>query len=181
MVLLGDWWGLAAIIALITSRLLNIYIIKQRTPPSPSSPSSASSSKLTEYLIPLSPTLSVRMRGRAADLAALTTETYLLAKTAAQGYLEAAAKLTIYLVAVFSGNVSQAGNMALLVLLLGSAGLLGLSNGFMKGVKGKGRVARGQRPPRRETEDAVEWASQQSQVGTVVRDPYPFEGSVEYI
>ncbi|KAI8220018.1 hypothetical protein K4K55_011812, partial [Colletotrichum sp. SAR 10_96] len=187
-------WGLAAIIALITSRLLNIYIIKQRTPPSPSSPSSASSSKLTEYLIPLSPTLSVRMRGRAADLAALTTETYLLAKTAAQGYLEAAAKLTIYLVAVFSGNVSQAGNMALLVLLLGSAGLLGLSNGFMKGVKGKGRVARvwnggdegprtatGQRPPRRETEDAVEWGSQQSQVGTVVRDPYPFEGSVEYI
>ncbi|KAI8152196.1 hypothetical protein KHU50_011744 [Colletotrichum sp. SAR 10_65] len=121
------------------------------------------------------------MRGRAADLAALTTETYLLAKTAAQGYLEAAAKLTIYLVAVFSGNVSQAGNMALLVLLLGSAGLLGLSNGFMKGVKGKGRVARGQRPPRRETEDAVEWGSQQSQVGTVVRDPYPFEGSVEYI
>ncbi|KAL3301586.1 hypothetical protein RB213_003265 [Colletotrichum asianum] len=216
MVLLGDWWGLAAIIALITSRLLNIYIIKQRTPPSPSAPSSPSSSKLTEYLIPLSPTLSVRMRGRAADLAALTTETYLLAKTAAQGYLEAAAKLTIYLVAVFSGNVSQAGNMALLVLLLGSAGLLGLSNGFMKGVKGKGRVARvwngdggegprtatvgsgggtalpgrrrdfdafvqGQRPPRRETEDAVEWGSQQSQVGTVVRDPYPFEGSVEYI
>ncbi|KAI8278400.1 hypothetical protein K4K61_012717 [Colletotrichum sp. SAR11_59] len=174
-------WGLAAIIALITSRLLNIYIIKQRTPPSPSAPSSPSSSKLTEYLIPLSPTLSVRMRGRAADLAALTTETYLLAKTAAQGYLEAAAKLTIYLVAVFSGNVSQAGNMALLVLLLGSAGLLGLSNGFMKGVKGKGRVARGQRPPRRETEDAVEWGSQQSQVGTVVRDPYPFEGSVEYI
>ncbi|KAK2777857.1 hypothetical protein CKAH01_11903 [Colletotrichum kahawae] len=222
MVLLGDWWGLAAIIALITSRLLNIYIIKQRTPPSPSSP--PSSSKLTEYLIPLSPTLSVRMRGRAADLAALTTETYLLAKTALQGYLEAAAKLTIYLVAVFSGNVSQAGNMALLVLLLGSAGLLGLSNGFMKGGKGKGRVARvwngegggdgggggprtatvgsgggtapagrrrdfdafvqqqGQRPPRRETtEDAVEWGSQQSQVGTVVRDPYPFEGSVEYI
>ncbi|KAJ0281415.1 hypothetical protein Brms1b_005022 [Colletotrichum noveboracense] len=220
----GEWefekgrWGLAAIIALITSRLLNIYIIKQRTPPSPSAPSSPSSSKLTEYLIPLSPTLSVRMRGRAADLAALTTETYLLAKTAAQGYLEAAAKLTIYLVAVFSGNVSQAGNMALLVLLLGSAGLLGLSNGFMKGVKGKGRVARvwnggdgggegprtatvgsgggtalpgrrrdfdafvqGQRPPRRETEDAVEWGSQQSQVGTVVRDPYPFEGSVEYI
>uniref|UniRef100_L2GG56 Uncharacterized protein n=1 Tax=Colletotrichum fructicola (strain Nara gc5) TaxID=1213859 RepID=L2GG56_COLFN len=152
------------------------------------------------------------MRGRAADLAALTTETYLLAKTAAQGYLEAAAKLTIYLVAVFSGNVSQAGNMALLVLLLGTAG----RNGFMEGVKGKGRVARvwngsgdegprtatvgsgggtalpgrrrdfdafvqGQRPPRRETEDAVEWGSQQSQVGTVVRDPYPFEGSVEYI
>ncbi|KAF9879561.1 hypothetical protein CkaCkLH20_03104 [Colletotrichum karsti] len=218
MVLLGDWWGLAAITALITSRLLNIYIIKQRTPtPPPPSPPSTSSSKMSEYTIPLSGALTVRMRGPAADLAALTTETWLLSKTAAQGYLEAVAKLAVYMVAVFSGNVSQAGNMVLLVLLLGSAGLLGLSNGFMKGVKGSGRVARvwdetkmaagsgrggeggggqqlrrrrefdafvqGQQRPavqsRRETEDGNggEWGSQ---AGTVVRDSYPFEGSVDY-
>lgn len=123
----------------MTSRLLNIYIIKQRTPPPPA-PSSPS--KMSEYTVPLSSTLSVRMRGPASDLAALTTETWLLPKTASQGYLEAIAKLAVYMVAVFSGNISQAGNMVLLVLLLGSAGLLGLSNGFMKGVKGKGRVAR---------------------------------------
>ncbi|KAL0937439.1 uncharacterized protein CTRU02_207170 [Colletotrichum truncatum] len=140
MILLADWWGLAAIIALITSRLLNIYIIKQRTPPPP--PTFSASSKLTEYAIPLSPNLTVRMRGPASDLAAVTTETWLLSKTAVQGYLEAVAKLAVYMVAVFSGNVSQAGNMVLLVLLLGSAGLLGLSNGFVKGVRGRGRVAR---------------------------------------
>ncbi|KXH42285.1 hypothetical protein CSAL01_11561, partial [Colletotrichum salicis] len=166
MVLLADWWGLASILALITSRLLNIYIIKQRTPPPapppppphPPAPAPAPSAFFTstrnsngngngvippsEYLIPLTPTLKIRMRGPADDLAALTTDAWLLAKTAVQGYLEATAKLAVYVVAIFSGNVSQAGNIVMLVLLLGSAGLLGLSNGFMKGVRGKGRVAR---------------------------------------
>ncbi|KAK2025220.1 hypothetical protein LX32DRAFT_696608, partial [Colletotrichum zoysiae] len=192
-------WGLASILALIVSRVLNIYIIKQRDPPPPppppppTSPSSSSSpAKLAEYLVPLSPTLKVRMRGPAADLAALTTDAWLLPKTAAQGYLEAAAKLAVYMVAVFSGNVSQAGNLALLVLLLASAGLLGLSNGFVKGVRGRGRVARvrdghgaggggggggGGRPGEGDGADAAVW---DAQVGRVIRNPYPFERDVEY-
>ncbi|KAK7455423.1 hypothetical protein Landi51_02627 [Colletotrichum acutatum] len=112
MILLADWWGLASILALITSRLLNIYIIKQRTPPPPSpAPApptpfftsngnggisiSSLPPKLTEYLIPLTPSLKIRMRGPAEDLAALTTDAWLLAKTAAQGYLEATAKLAV--------------------------------------------------------------------------------------
>ncbi|OHE99807.1 hypothetical protein CORC01_04943 [Colletotrichum orchidophilum] len=218
MILLADWWGLASILALITSRLLNIYIIKQRTPPAPapvpppsytgngmgilsSSSSPSSPTKLSEYLIPLTPTLKVRMRGPADDLAALTTDTWLLTKTDVQGYLEAAAKLAVYVVAIFSGNVSQAGNIVLLVLLLVSAGLLGLSNGFMKGVKGKGRVARvwhgdddgagsggGRRGEmgrprgdgREEDTNGTGDPDWDSQVGRVVRDPYPFEGNVEY-
>ncbi|KAK1475867.1 hypothetical protein CABS01_15573, partial [Colletotrichum abscissum] len=233
MILLADWWGLASILALITSRLLNIYIIKQRTPsPPPPPPATAFLAsngngnggiaisslppKLTEYLIPLTPSLKIRMRGPADDLAALTTDAWLLAKTAVQGYLEATAKLAVYVVAIFSGNVSQAGNLVLLVLLLGSAGLLGLSNGCMKGVRGKGRVARvwhgddGDGPgggrgdgagsggragrgemgrttrPRggwkgdKEEGDGIGDPDWDSQVGRVVRDSYPFEGSVEY-
>ncbi|KAK1713802.1 uncharacterized protein BDZ83DRAFT_763274 [Colletotrichum acutatum] len=213
MILLADWWGLASILALITSRLLNIYIIKQRTPPPPSpAPApptpfftsngnggisiSSLPPKLTEYLIPLTPSLKIRMRGPAEDLAALTTDAWLLAKTAAQGYLEATAKLAVYVVAIFSGNVSQAGNLVLLVLLLGSAGLLGLSNGCMKGVRGKGRVARvwhgddgetgrttrprGGWKGDKEEGDGIGDPDWDSQVGRVVRDPYPFEGSVDY-
>ncbi|KAK1504400.1 uncharacterized protein CCOS01_16852 [Colletotrichum costaricense] len=234
MILLADWWGLASILALITSRLLNIHIIKQRTPSPPPPPPPATAffasngngnggiaisslpPKLTEYLIPLTPSLKIRMRGPADDLAALTTDAWLLAKTAVQGYLEATAKLAVYVVAIFSGNVSQAGNLVLLVLLLGSAGLLGLSNGCMKGVRGKGRVARvwhgddGDGPgggrgdgagsggragrgemgrttrPRggwkgdKEEGDGIGDPDWDSQVGRVVRDPYPFEGSVEY-
>ncbi|KAK2006260.1 hypothetical protein LZ32DRAFT_570533, partial [Colletotrichum eremochloae] len=59
-----------------------------------------------------------------------------------QGYLNATAKLAVYVVAIFSGNVSQAGNLVTLGLLLASAGLLGLSNGAVKSVRGRGRVAR---------------------------------------
>ncbi|KZL75836.1 hypothetical protein CT0861_00994 [Colletotrichum tofieldiae] len=197
IILLADWWGLASILALVASRLLNIYIIKQRTPPlpPPAPPSFAATtsppSKLSEYLVPLSPTLKVRMCGPASDLAALTTDAWLLSKTAVQGYLEATAKLAVYMVAIFSGNVSQAGNLVLLVLLLSSAGLLGLSNGFAKGVKGKGRVARvrndeaggvrvsgtgGRRVDGNEDND-VDW---DAQVGRVTRDPYPFEGDGDY-
>ncbi|KAK1980241.1 hypothetical protein LZ30DRAFT_595181 [Colletotrichum cereale] len=199
MILLADWWGLASILALIVSRILNIYIIKQRTPPAPPpapDPPPTSPAKLSEYLVPLSPTLKVRMRGPAADLAALTTDAWLLSKTAVQGYLEAAAKLAVYMVAVFSGNVSQAGNLVLLALLLASAGLLGLSNGFVNGVRGRGRVARvwewdadrngagagvvgigGGGRGEGNGFDAADW---DAQVGRVIRDPYPFERDVEY-
>ncbi|EFQ32702.1 uncharacterized protein GLRG_07846 [Colletotrichum graminicola M1.001] len=200
MVLLADWWGLSLILALIASRVLNIYVIKQRTPPPPPPPppttvSSSSAAKLSEFIVPLSPTLKVRMRGPAADLAALTTDAWLLSKTAVQGYLEAAAKLVVYMVAVFSGNVSQAGNLVLLVLLLASAGLLGLSNGFVTGVRARGRVARvwngdghgpaaspggpgvGNRQDEGNGAGAVDW---DAQVGRIIRDPYPFERGVEY-
>ncbi|GJC97444.1 hypothetical protein ColKHC_06270 [Colletotrichum higginsianum] len=214
VVLLGDWWALASILALITSRLLNIYIIKQRTSPPPAypPPSSSSSSdddennpvllpspKLAEYIIPLAPTLKIRLRGPELALAALTTDAPMRPKTTAQNYLEAAAKLAVYTVAVLGGNVSQAGNLVLLVLLLGSAGLLGLSNGFVRGVGASGgrvvaRVrdgevavavadgtARGGREGEGEDEErAVDSADWDVQVGRVIRDPYPFEEGVEY-
>ncbi|KAK2005917.1 hypothetical protein LZ32DRAFT_545073 [Colletotrichum eremochloae] len=197
MVLLADWWGLASILALIASRVLNIYVIKQRTPP-PSSPpptSPSSPAKLSEYLVPLSPTLKVRMRGPAADLAALTTDAWLLSKTDVQGYLEAAAKLAVYMVAIFSGNVSQAGNLVMLVLLLASAGLLGLSNGFVNGVRGQGRIARvwnenghgagasvggAGTVSRRDEGNGADAADWDAQVGRVIRDPYPFDRDVDY-
>ncbi|KAK1968691.1 hypothetical protein LY78DRAFT_573629 [Colletotrichum sublineola] len=197
MVLLADWWGLASILALIASRVLNIYVIKQRTPP-PSSPpptSPSSPAKLSEYLVSLSPTLKVRMRGPAADLAALTTDAWLLSKTDVQGYLEAAAKLAVYMVAIFSGNVSQAGNLVMLVLLLASAGLLGLSNGFVNGVRGQGRIARvwdenghgagasvggAGMVSRRDEGNGADAADWDAQVGRVIRDPYPFDRDVDY-
>ncbi|WQF82906.1 hypothetical protein CDEST_07920 [Colletotrichum destructivum] len=208
-------WALASILALITSRLLNIYIIKQRTSPPPAypppfpaaasatttrtTPSSSPAPKLSEYIIPLSPTLKIRLRGPESALTALATDAPMRPKTTAQNYLEAAAKLAVYTVAVFGGNVSQAGNLVLLVLLLGSAGLLGLSNGFVRGVGASGGrvvarvrdgeaavavadgMARGGREGEGEDEErAVDSADWDAQVGRVIRDPYPFEGGVEY-
>ena len=142
------------------SRLLNIWVIKQRAkepvwvpmtphqnPASPTSPASPASSApdlgdlLTEYVVDLGHGRSVSLRGLASDLKAITTGPWLTTKTHVQGYLEAIAKLTVYLVAALSGNMTQAGNIIFMALLLITAGLLGLSNAHAKTLRMRGRIA----------------------------------------
>lgn len=53
-------------------------------------------------------------------------------KTSLEGYFEAAGKLLVYLVAAFSGNMTQVGGFIMMGLLLISAGLLALSNSKAK-------------------------------------------------
>ncbi|TFB00992.1 hypothetical protein CCMA1212_007388 [Trichoderma ghanense] len=183
MVLLQDWWGLGFLLALMASRLVNIWAIKARSKPgavlpklpppgdipSPadtSPPSSASSggggeegggasvnkfpisfrrqdSEMTEYTIDWGDNRRVILKGQDADLRAVTTEAWLRAKTTLEGYLEAMSKLIVYMVASLSGNLSQAGAVVLMALLLVSAGLLGLSNAHATSLRMHGRrVAR---------------------------------------
>ena len=74
-------------------------------------------------------------------LQAITTSAWLAAPTHVEGYLEAAAKLLVYLVAALSGNMSQAGALVFMALLLVTAGLLGLSNAHAKSFRMHGRIA----------------------------------------
>ncbi|RDA88439.1 hypothetical protein CP532_5592 [Ophiocordyceps camponoti-leonardi (nom. inval.)] len=149
MILLGDWWGLAFILALMISRTLNIWTIKQRSRPllvpptrKPLSPSESDiPDRPTEYAIDLGDGRSALLLGLSSDLQALTTQARLRPKTDLEGYLEAAAKLLVYMVAALSGNLSQAGAMVLMALLLISAGLLGLSNARASGLRINGCVA----------------------------------------
>lgn len=132
----------------MTSRLLNIFVIKARSRPKPTtlpSPftqlySGASIPRITQYTITLNPTTRVILRGLSTDLYALTTTIWLRPKTHAEGYLEAIAKVLVYLVASVSGNATQAGNLILLALLLASAGLLALSNARVTGLRNGGKV-----------------------------------------
>ncbi|KAK4155347.1 hypothetical protein C8A00DRAFT_42065 [Chaetomidium leptoderma] len=164
VVLFKDWWTLMSIMALMTSRILNIWVIKQRAShgDSPrrddSSQKSRSRSRSTtrngeknsnkprrrrrlslsatrqrivQYLVHLGDSdhkTRVRLRGKVGDIRAITSQTWLRNKTHLEGYLEAAAKLIVYLVAALSGNMTQAGAAIMMVLLLTSAGLLALSN-----------------------------------------------------
>ncbi|KAI1810003.1 hypothetical protein GGS20DRAFT_590006, partial [Poronia punctata] len=127
------WWGVAALLGLMLSRILNIWIIKQRTSrpniirPSPGA-EDADADTITEYVVDFGHGRVVCLRGLASDLQAITTSKWLKAQTHIEGYLEAAAKLTVYIVAAFSGNFSQIGSIIFLGLLLVTAGLLGLSN-----------------------------------------------------
>ncbi|KAF7552751.1 hypothetical protein G7046_g7320 [Stylonectria norvegica] len=138
MVLFEDWWGFAFILVLILSRIMNIWAIKQRSRTSPA-PDTPLGNHTTEYLIDLGLGQTVRLRGLNSDLQALTTQAWLRAKTNVDEYLEAAAKLLVYLVAAFSGNLSQVGGIILVALLLVSAALLGLSNAHTKGFRMHGR------------------------------------------
>lgn len=142
MILLREWWGVASLLALMVSRLLNIWVIKQRSkPPETPPPNPDVSSMLTEYLVDLGHGRSVCLRGMAEDLQAITTTSWLRAKTHLDGYLEAAAKLIVYMVAALSGNMTQVGSIIFMVLLLVTAGLLGLSNAHAKTFKMHGRLA----------------------------------------
>ncbi|KAL8387130.1 hypothetical protein RB595_010135 [Gaeumannomyces hyphopodioides] len=181
LVLIHDWWALGCVCALMLSRLLNIWVIKQRAarkaaphplaaPPSrhPSTTSSSAvssstsasqqrrqqrrhsrqqqqqqqqqaaapdhghdqppSDALVSLLVALPGGREVCLRGTAADLAGAAGAAWLRAKTHVEGYLEAAAKLCVYLVAAVSGNWTQAGALVVMLLLLVSAALLALSN-----------------------------------------------------
>ncbi|GAP87134.2 hypothetical protein SAMD00023353_2301450 [Rosellinia necatrix] len=150
MVLLREWWGVAALLGLMLSRVLNIWIIKQRTnwpripPPRRRNSTGAGpddSDLLTEYIVDLGHGRVVCLRGLASDLQAITTTSWLRDQTHVEGYLEAAAKLTVYLVAAFSGNLTQIGSIIFLGLLLITAGLLGLSNAHAKALSMRGRLA----------------------------------------
>lgn len=134
------------------SRLLNIIVIKSRSRPKPTKlpypftqPSAAAAiPRITQYTITLHhhPPHStvVVLRGLSTDLYALTTTVWLRPKTHVEGYLEATAKMLVYLVAAVSGNATQAGNLVMMALLLVSAGLLALSNARVTGLRNGGKV-----------------------------------------
>lgn len=176
----------------MTSRLLNVWVIKQRAKPltsneekdnpapkprkrfqspsrvgisssaSLSAPSFSSSDlgassrrrshsrisiaceEIVSYIIHLGDDNSktkVKLRGKPSDLRQFTSRAWLRSKTHLEGYIEATAKLIVYLVAALSGNMTQVGALIMMVLLLISAGLLALSNHRAKAFRVGGVVA----------------------------------------
>lgn len=144
MVLLGDWWGLSFLLALMLARLLNIITIRHRSRSPPPPPPASLLPTPTSHVVVItgSPRRRVILRGRADDLQAVTARAWLRPRAPADGYREAAGKLLVYGVAACGGNMTQAGVLVLAALLLVSAALLGLSNACFKGWCVHGRVAR---------------------------------------
>lgn len=153
-----------SILGYMTSRLLNICIIKRRTSQQPRDPSPSRSpkqsksgsrhrsrSRVSEYARRAATYLvsfgddnktAVRLRGKMSDLGAVTSDAWLRSKTNVEGYLEATAKLIVWVVAALSGNMTQVGSLMMMVLLILSAGLLAVSNSRAGGVRVNGRVAK---------------------------------------
>ncbi|EON95942.1 hypothetical protein UCRPA7_8579 [Phaeoacremonium minimum UCRPA7] len=162
--------------------------------------------QLTEYLVDLGHGRSVCLRGMSDDLQAITATAWLRNKTFVEGYLEAMAKVLVYLVAAFSGNITQAGSIIMMSLLLVTAGLLALSNAHAKSLRNNGRVVSPTTPvpSRRGTVDDPpypggdhsttswpgssgasgmtgmdDWA-EKGQIGHALQHHGPFDGGVDY-
>lgn len=138
VILTRDWWAFGIILALMVSRALNVYIIRARTKPRPAIPQTPD---VHQNWWVHTDGRNICLRGHSHDLDAITTGVWMRNKTHIEGYMEATAKIIVYLVAIFSGNTFQSGDIILLVLLSSSAALLALSNAHSSSFNMNGRVA----------------------------------------
>jgi hypothetical protein len=188
-----EWWGLAIVLALMVSRALNVWIIRQRTKDEP--PPSNSPNVHENWWVTLDDNRCVCLRGLAHDLEAITTGSWMRTMTNIEGYMEAASKIIVYFVAIFSGNQSQTGDIILMVLLLGSSALLALSNAYASTYHMNGRTASpsdpGLDPNRDSAAPTLSEASygsgsvpsdfEKDEAAKVLRTTFPFSDEVNYV
>jgi len=128
-----EWWTFGVIGVLMLARAINVALIRRR---SRSNWKGASEpGVLGDLLILLSQDRWIRMKGEVDDLKAVTSGQWLEDMTRVESYAAAAATLLVYVTVAFSVNASMFGNVMLMGLLLLDAGLLGLSNGLVRGLR----------------------------------------------
>lgn len=138
MILSADWWALGLMSMLMLARALNIWVIRERD----KDDRLPKRTREWSYLgIDLEEDRGICLRGLRSDLDAITTQRWLRGMTSLESYFEAIGKMLVYLAAALSGNMTQAGDIILVVLLLSSAALLGLSNKFNSKLQVNGREA----------------------------------------
>jgi hypothetical protein len=129
IVLMGlahDWWGLGVIGILFSARLCNFIIIRRR---SRCGWFGASEPGVEgDLLILLTQDRWVRMKGKVDDLKAVTAGQWLQDEAILEGWVGAFATIIVYFDAALATNIQQFGKILLLLLLIGSAGLLAVAN-----------------------------------------------------
>lgn len=208
MIVTQDWWGCGMIAGLILARALNIWVIKRRTQDIPATPETPNQHE--NWWVTINGH-NICLRGLGHDLHAITTGQWMRDKTETEGYLEAMAKVLVYMVAALSGNTLQSGDLTLIALLLVSSGILALSNSFTDTFAMNGKVASvvdqtpmpKLRPVQKKgghgivmeilptthspgSDVAKSWEKgasefEREEAATVVDSAYPFTGSVNYV
>ncbi|EFW15020.1 conserved hypothetical protein [Coccidioides posadasii str. Silveira] len=140
LILSEDWWGVAVVGILMTTRLINFVVIRCRSEltwagaPEPG--------EVGDLFILLSQDRWIRIQGLVDDLKAVTSGKWLRDQTTVESWLTAIAKVCVYLAAALASNVTQFGTIILLSLFIGSAGLLGLANSATHELHMHGRMVR---------------------------------------
>ena len=144
--LLKDWWGISILLMLITARLLNIHLIRRRARPSWHGKSEPGATG--DLLVLLSQDRWTRIQGPVDALKAVTSGQWLRDMTVLENSLDGCATVLIYVSAILAGNATQIGQMVLMVLLLVSAGVLGISNALTEGLNMHGHFVRPKGKPK---------------------------------
>jgi len=174
------------------ARSLNVWIIQQRTKDEP--PPSNHPNEHQCWWVLIDDEHRICLRGLRHDLEAITTGEWMRAKTEVEEYMEAFAKIIVYLVAVFSGNQTQSVDIILMLLLGLSSGLLALSNSFATSFNMNGRTAvvtpqaddpkrESSSPTLTETDKYASTVSdfEKQEAAAVLQTTYPFSNEVNYV
>ncbi|MCJ1433989.1 hypothetical protein MMC27_003354 [Xylographa pallens] len=122
----GDWWAFAILSILMLSRICNIIIVRRRSQvgwkgaPEPGVKG--------DLLILLSQDRWIRLKGDVDDLKAVISGQWMREMTFGEHSMTVTATMLVYIDAALASNAQQIGQIALMVLLLLSAGLLSFSN-----------------------------------------------------
>jgi hypothetical protein len=126
MVLSQDWWGIFVVLVLAFSRFLNVIIIQRRNKPGWFGADEGETRG--DLIILLSQDRWVRMQGLVNDLKAVTSGQWLRDLTRLESTVVGFATLLVHLDAALASNLKQFGKIMLIVLLVGTAGLLDIAN-----------------------------------------------------
>ena len=121
-----DWWGLGVVGNLLLARLCNFIVIRRRArggwfgAPEPG--------KDGDLLILLTQDRWIRMQGKVDDLKAVTSGQWLQDEEMWEGWIVSFATIIVYFDAALATNIQQFGKILLVLLLIGSVGLLAVAN-----------------------------------------------------
>jgi hypothetical protein len=126
VVLIGDWWACIVLSIFIISRLSNVWIVKRRT--RIGWKGELEPGEKGDLLILLSLDRWIRLKGDVDDIKAITSGQWMREMTIMEISINAIATILVYINIALVSNAKQVSQIAIGLLLVCSAALLGLSN-----------------------------------------------------
>ena len=136
----GNKWGLAVFLILMFARLCNVIITRRRCVRGWAG--AAEPGVKGDLIVLLSQDRWIRLRGMVDHLKCVTSGQWLREMTFIEGSFTALATMLVYLDAALASNVDQSGKIILLVVLIGSVGLLAVANQTTMELQMKGYIIR---------------------------------------
>lgn len=141
-----DWWALGVLAMLIAARTINTAVIKRRA--QPAWKGAKEPGVMGDLLVLLSQDRWVRIQGTVDDLKVVTAGQWLRDEETVESFFTALATLLVFTAAALVPNTSNVGALIIILLVLSSAGLLGLTNSLTRDLTMCGRTLRVSQKPK---------------------------------